>query len=131
MEQHGITTAELARITAGGDGYIRTSKNQVVGLALTKKKNPDAPEIVVFGRGPRIERTAELLLEQGRAVPTYMKEGTKNWVYVGNYKAKRISRAVKDIAEFGASRPDGSVAGILFLERQDSSAFDIEGKNGR
>lgn len=125
MKKIGITTSELAKKTAGGDSYIRTRKNRVVGLALTEKKNPNAPEVVVFGHGPRIQRTAELLLEQGHSVPTYMKEDVNKWTYVGHYRAKHISRSAKDIAEFGASRPEGSVAGILFLERQTQTE-DLE-----
>jgi hypothetical protein len=53
-----ITTAELARRTAGGDDYIRTKDGEIKGLALRLDLNKKAPEIVVVGKGPRIESRA-------------------------------------------------------------------------
>jgi hypothetical protein len=117
----GITTAELMEATAGGDSYIRTKNNVVVGLALRDDINPDAPNVVVFGKGPRIESSAELLLKQGHAVPTYIKNAVNDWRYMGHFRAVRISRSKADIAKFGASRPSESVAGILFLTKEDDS----------
>ena len=64
-----VTTAELANLLAGGDDYIRTKSNRVLGLALRTDLNPDAPDFVVFGKGPRIISRAELFLSSGVAVP--------------------------------------------------------------
>ena len=39
---------------AGGDSYIRTKNNIVKGLAITTRDNPEAPEIIVVGKGTRV-----------------------------------------------------------------------------
>ncbi len=58
-----ISTTELAELLAGGDSYIRTKNGEVKGLAVTTDKNPDAPEIIVVGKGPRIVGNAKLFIK--------------------------------------------------------------------
>ena len=65
-----IDTAELAKRLAGGDAYIRTFRGAVKGLALRQDLNPEAPSVIVVGKGPQIEKRARLLLQSGTAVPT-------------------------------------------------------------
>jgi hypothetical protein len=117
--KRGITTAELKEATAGGDSYIRTKNNEVRGLALKKELNPKAPDVVLVGRGPRIQRSAELFAEQRRAVPTYIKNDVDDWEFVGHYRALSLSRKASDIKAHGSSRPPNSVAAVLFLERAE------------
>ena len=127
LVKSGITTAELKSATAGGDSYIRTKNKMAVGLALRQDINPDAPNVVIFGKGPRIEASAALLARQGHAVPTYIKNGVNDWRYVGRYRAVRLSVDAADIARYGSSRPPGSVAGLLFLERVDEPELTVQG----
>jgi hypothetical protein len=133
-----ITTAQLREATAGGDSYIRTRNNIVVGLALRPKLNPAAPGVVpnlspaatgvvLVGRGPRIVAAAERFHEQGHAVPTFIKDGTNDWRFVGHYRAARLSRAARDIAAHGASRPVGSVAAVLFLKQEGELEVTLQG----
>ena len=123
----GITTDDLKRVTAGGDSYIRTKNNVVVGLALRTDLNPDAPNVVIVGKGPKIQASAELLNIQGHAVPTYIKNGVNDWRYAGLYRAKSLSRTASDIATYGATRPSGSVAGVLFLEEVGDPELKVQG----
>ena len=74
---------QLQQLTAGGDGFIRTHNKVVKGLAITTQKNPEAPEIIVVGKGKIIEANAERFLEQGQNVPVYIKQGTNEWKYAG------------------------------------------------
>lgn len=111
-----LTTKELAKVTAGGDDYIRTKNNKVCGLALRSDLNPEAPEIIAFSTGPRIQVRAELFLKAGNAVPTYIKRGTNAWEYIGEYRATAIRRDAATIAQHGKNRDIETIAGILFLE---------------
>jgi hypothetical protein len=99
----------------------------VVGLALRPDLNPAAPGVVLVGRGPRIVAAAALFHKQGNAVPTFIKDGTNDWRFVGRYRAARLSRAARDIAAHGASRPVGSVAAVLFLEQEVEPEVTIQG----
>lgn len=122
-----ITTAQLRKATAGGDSYIRTRNNLVVGLALRPDLNPAAPGVVLVGRGPRIVAAADLFHKQGHAVPTFIKDGVNDWRFVGRYRAARLSRTARDIATYGASRPIGSVAAVLFLEQESEPELNVHG----
>lgn len=55
-----ITTKQLAAATAGGDDAIRTRNGRVVGLALRLDMNPDAPYVIIVGKGVQRERRAQL-----------------------------------------------------------------------
>lgn len=115
-----ITTKELAKLTAGGDSYIRTKNNIVKGLAITKQKNPDAPEIItVSNKGPRIIKNAELLANTTEVVPIYKKLGVNQWQFKGNYKVNKFSKAVSDISKHHGNRPENEIYGILFMEKSE------------
>lgn len=127
-----ITTAELAQRTAGGDDYIRTKGNQVKGLALNPDLNRGAPNIVVVGKGPKIETRASRFLadctqEPDLNVPNYLKHDTNAWELVGNYRAIEYRTDGATIRKHRGDRPLDEVAGILFLERTDEATVDVRG----
>jgi hypothetical protein len=122
-----ITTAELAQRTAGGDNYIRTKDGEVKGLALRLDLNEQAPDIVVVGKGPRIEARAKLFLNSGASVPTYVKRGTNAWELIGQYRATAYRTNATTIRTHASDRPQGKVAGILFLERTDEVTVGVRG----
>ena len=112
------TTNELKELTAGGDSYIRTKNGEVKGLAITRQKNPKAPNIItVSNKGPRIIKNAELLANTKTPVPTYMKLGTNQWRYAGEYKVVRFSREIEDVNKYHGKRPSNEIFGILFMEK--------------
>lgn len=122
-----VTTPELAAITAGGDDYIRTKRNEVKGLALRYNLNPDAPDAVVFGKGPRVQARAELLLRSGAIVPAYVKRQTNEWEYLGQYRATAIRRDESSIQKYGSTRAPGTVGGVLFLESIAEPLVQVSG----
>ena len=81
-----LTTKQLAEELAGGDSYIRTKKNIVKGLAITTDLNPEAPEIIVVGSGPRKIANAKLFVFQKQYVPVYVKQAVNAWKFMGKYK---------------------------------------------
>lgn len=115
-----ITTQELAKLTAGGDDYIRTKLNVVKGLALRMDLNPDAPDAVVFGKGPRVEGRARLFLESGAVVPAYVKRGVNKWEYLGLFRATEIRYDKATIESHLGNRKPEDVAGVLFLEPEEA-----------
>ncbi|MCT7944161.1 DUF3883 domain-containing protein [Shewanella septentrionalis] len=119
-----LTTPELAEKLAGGDSYIRTKDNVVKGLAITTELNPEAPEVIVVGNGPRIKANARLFLEQQEYVPVYLKQAVNAWKFLGKYKADRYSQDPKVIEQHRQHRPSEKVDGILFLSTEVS--YDVE-----
>ncbi len=117
----------MASRTAGGDDYIRTKNREIKGLALNPNLNPEAPSIVVVGKGPRIEARAELFVESDLTVPTYMKRGTNAWELVGSYRAIEYRTDSAAVRKHLGNRPLDEVAGILFLECTDETTVVVRG----
>jgi hypothetical protein len=114
-----VTTAKLAQELAGGDSYIRTKDGKVLGLAVDPRKNPDAPAIIVVGKGPLIESRAALFMGCGHAVPVYVKEGTNAWRWEGRFAAVAYKKDAETIGRHRGSRRLSEIAGILFLKREE------------
>ena len=122
-----ISTKQLAQTLAGGDSYIRTKNGKVKGLALRLDKNPDAPDVIIVGKGPNIERNAKLFLSSGDAVPAYVKRRTNEWEFMGNYRATAYRCDSEVIKTYRHDRPLAEIAGILFLEDADNISVHILG----
>jgi len=120
LEEKLISTKELAKLLAGGDSYVRTKNGVVKGLAITTKKNPEAPAIIVVGIGPRIESNARLLSETTSAVPVYIKQATNKWSYAGMYKFKNYLQDEKSIKKYCNYKNSNDVSGIIFLEQANN-----------
>ena len=123
-----VTTKELAELLAGGDSYIRTKDNIVKGLAITTKKNPEAPEIIVVGTGPVIVKNAKLFLESKTYVPVYVKQDTNKWKFMGNYKADSYNQDSQIVEQYRRHRNATDVDGILFLSSQINEEVTIHPK---
>lgn len=113
-----VTTKRLAEILAGGDSYIRTKNNIVQGLAITTRDNPQAPEVIVVGSGPRIIANAKLFLKSDSYVPVYVKQKVNQWKLLGNYKADSYHQDLETINKYRKHRQIEDVDGILFLSEQ-------------
>lgn len=120
-----LTTDELAQELAGGDSYIRTKDNIVKGLAVTTNLNPEAPEIIVVGKGPRIIANAMLFVKQQQYVPVYVKQAVNSWKYLGEFKADKYTRNIDIIEKHRKHRLASDVDGILFLSPCDQLDIKI------
>ncbi|MGD0949245.1 MAG: DUF3883 domain-containing protein [Candidatus Binatia bacterium] len=127
QERAILSTSQLAAALAGGVDYIRTKGNEVKGLALRLDLNRQAPEVVVVGKGPRIERRARLFLDSQAVVPAYVKRKANEWEYIGKYRATAYRTDRTTIDKYRQKRPAQRVAGILFLEAVDKAYVEVRG----
>ena len=98
--------------------YLPTCGGKVVCGAFRRDGNPEAPMVILPGFGPKIERSAELFARQGTAVPVFLKDAPNQWVYVGDFRVKRLSRESAEIAKHGTrANRENDVSMVLFLER--------------
>jgi len=122
-----LSTKELALATAGGDSFIRTYDGEVKGLALRLDLNPEAPEFIVVGHGPRKVSNALLFAKSGKAVPAYIKRDVNKWEYMGHYRAKAYLQDKDTINRYRHNRLAESINGILFLESADEVSVSVHG----
>lgn len=113
-----VTRSELSsRVGAGGDSCFLHKNNTVVAIAMNPEKNPHAPFVLLVGRGPRKERYAQEFLKSKLPVPTFVKEATDRWRYVGNYRAIALDKSASDIQENAAVSGRNDIWGVMKLER--------------
>lgn len=112
-----ISTKTLAARLAGGDDYIRTKRGRVRGLALRTDLNPEAPEVIVVGMGPRVKQKAELLSRTHYAVPAYVKIKTNAWDYRGEFLPVGYRTDDATIERHRRNRERNNVSGILSSTR--------------
>lgn len=87
-----------AEVGGSLESYLPHVSERVVAACLRLDTNPDAPAVILAGTGDGIEHAAELLVAQRARVPTFIKRGTGNWEYVGEFHVERWSQAASDLA---------------------------------
>ena len=82
------TRAEIHGQVGGGvQPYLPTKGGKVVAACITKKLNPRAPQVILCGKGARIEPTGAVLAAQRDPVPVFIKRGVNRWELEGWFLA--------------------------------------------
>ena len=100
FEQDVSYTREEIHTEVGGSmqSFLPHVGGRVVAACLRRDYNPDAPAVVLVGTGEGIEQAADMLVAQRSPVPTFIKQGTDGWEYVGEFAAERSSQDATDLA---------------------------------
>lgn len=105
--------------TFGGDAksgtYLPQSQQTIMCGCFTSAMNPEAPEVVLVGNGPRILLKAERLAAQGGAIPVFMKRATNQWEYKGRYELVSLSKNSVDFEAKAAAVDRNDVVAALFF----------------
>ena len=122
FELDKLYTRDDIHAEVGGSiqSYLPTVESRVVAGCFIRSPdtNPDAPEIILPGIGPIVKKTAEQFTLQGNAVPTFIKQKSKQWKYVGMYKVERQSFDEKEIKRHAAkANRVNDVSSVLFLKK--------------
>jgi hypothetical protein len=97
------TRGEIHRILGGGvRDYLPHKDGQVVCGCFKKETNPNAPDIVLPGRGTSIQHWAEVFRAQTNPIPVFIKRAVNEWEYVGDYRVDRWTDEQSEIAEYSA-----------------------------
>ena len=110
------------------NGYLPNKDGRVICATVTKSYNPDAPDIILPGCGPQIERWGKVFCGQKNPVPIFVKASGSDWIYVGNYYVARWSAAPEQLAEQKRRSGRRDISKVLYLEKamsRDPSASDI------
>lgn len=103
--------------------YLPTAKGRVVcGCFKPEPRwNPGAPEKVVFGPGPKVRQTAELVARQNAPIPIFLFRKSAAWEYVGDYRCVGINGDPRSCQqEERKNTRRGEIRGILFFEKDSS-----------
>lgn len=104
------------RHVLGGEtmSYLPQRGSRIVCGRFTTEMNPDAPEMVLVGNPPKVQRKAELMASQRGVLPVFMKMGPGRWRYHGPME---FVEYVTDMSVVGpkadAAGRSGEVVGVL------------------
>lgn len=77
-----------AEIGGSTETYLPHRDGRILCACLDRDLNPDAPDIIIPGTGPMIEKTADMLRRQTGAIPVFIKRETGAWRYVGDFEVE-------------------------------------------
>jgi hypothetical protein len=83
----------------------------------TQGKNPNAPEEVLVGTGPLVERKAEILCAQEGLIPVFLKRATNEWEYRGEYVVDRCCKGRTFLREKGEEAGRSDLTMVIYLSR--------------
>jgi len=115
------TRDEIHDSVGGGSriSYLPNRDGVILCACLKPDANPDAPHIILPGRGPEIERSAEILCERNRdnAVPVFIKRDRNQWEYVGNFIVDRDSTSQNDIHMHARRTRRTDIKRVIYMKR--------------
>jgi hypothetical protein len=119
IEGHFYTREQIHDLLGGGvQDYLPHKNGRVVCGCFKKDTNPDAPNVVLPGDGPKIQKWAKVFREQNYPVPIFIKKDINKWEYVGDYQVKGWTDKSSDIFHYAKTSGRNDVTSVLFLERR-------------
>jgi hypothetical protein len=117
---HLYTRQEIAAVL-GGDtqSYLPNHDGRVVCACVVPKLNPDAPAVILSGKGPKVVKWGKVFASQQEFVPLFLKRATNAWQYLGNYRVVECSLDAEQISRWAeVSNRVGCLSMVLYLERE-------------
>jgi len=98
---------------------LPTRNGVVVAACLSKKFSPQAPEVVLCGRGVRTDPVSALFLRQRSAIPVFIKSATRCWQYRGQFLVVESFDSGAKFKGFiaGSGRSETSVSYVVILRQ--------------
>ncbi len=95
--------------------FLPTVDGEVVCACLSRDMNPKAPHVVLVGNKPIVMKSAEQFSRQTTSIPVFIKEASNEWVCVGEYTVKKITRREDGISGYDLCGRD-DIQMVLELE---------------
>jgi hypothetical protein len=97
--------------------YLPTVSGRIVAACLTRELNPQAPNVVLCGRGPIIERAGAILASQAEPIPVFLKRAPGRWAYFGRFRVSEAFTSGSKFASYVArsNRPPSEVTRVVLL----------------
>lgn len=74
------------RLGGSKQSYLPTTSGRVVAACVKLEMNPQAPKVVLCGRGKVIATAGASLAKQHEPIPIFIKRGVNRWEYQGTFK---------------------------------------------
>ena len=110
-----------ARVGGSKQTYLPTKAGVVVAACLTKKLNPQAPQVILCGRGERIASAGELLSREHMAIPVFVKRATNRWEFQGRFEVSASHTSGPEFERLvtGSGRAASDVSRAVVMQAVD------------
>ncbi len=95
--------------------YLLHRDGAVVAGCFTLELNPEAPLVVLAGKGPQLSGLADTFCKQKGTIPVCVKSGMGEWLCCGDYKLVRSSTDPAEIARHAVESRRPEIYKLLFL----------------
>jgi hypothetical protein len=115
-------TREFINEQLGGGmvDYLPHNDGRVLCGCFRKDFNPNAPDVVLVGKGKKIEHYAAVFCNQEVDVPIFIKYRSNEWVYMGDYHVSSWTEDPEELKTYhmkaGWEESD-PVTRVMFLRR--------------
>jgi hypothetical protein len=89
----------FVKLGGSKQSYLPMKDGRVLYGAFRKDLNPDAPRIILPGKGSIIENSAYTFARQRNPIPVFIKHGRNKWKYVGEFLVNRLVTKDMDVIE--------------------------------
>jgi hypothetical protein len=98
---------------------LPTSNGVIVAACLSKKFSPQAPEVVLCGRGARTGPVSALFSRQRNAIAVFIKNASSRWQYRGQFLVVESFNSGARFKGFivGSGRSVASVSYVVILKQ--------------
>jgi len=98
---------------------LPTSNGVIVAACLSKTFSPQAPEVVLCGRGARTSPVSALFARQRSAIPVFIKNASSRWQYRGQFVVTGSFDSGARFQSFiaGSGRSVASVSHVVILKQ--------------
>ena len=112
------TRKEIHEIVGGSlQAFLPHKDGQVVCACLRNDLNPEAPEIVLVGKGPKVRDCGNALCKQSEPIPIFTKEDVNAWKYVGEYIVEDWSEDPTKIKSQKKRARRNDITRIIYLKK--------------
>lgn len=100
---------------------LPTQGGRIVAACLSPAFSPQAPRVMLCGKGPRNTELTERLVQQSGPLPVFLKCAPNAWAYQGLYRVAASHRAGPHFARYvqGSGRSVASVSQVVLFAPWD------------
>ena len=112
------TRRQIHNLVSGSvQPFLPDKGGRVVCACLTPKLNSDVPNVILVGAGGDIYRRGRMLVDQSGAIPVFLKNGSDDWHYAGEFEVERASEVAADIALWQAHAGRADVRIVIHMRK--------------
>ncbi|MHB8837167.1 MAG: hypothetical protein ACYC9Y_15865 [Candidatus Methylomirabilia bacterium] len=129
FDKSSVYTRAQIHESLGGSPWaaLPTRGRKIVGVCLTREKNPRAPEEMVVGGADRALRLARAFAASGEAVPVFVRTRRGGWEYAGERRVRSLIEDPGALLALVAEGAPADIAAAMHLEEVPREALDAGG----